>query len=173
MHRITELGREFGLSRSTLLYYDRIGLLRPSLRTRANYRIYSEPDRARLARICLYREAGLNLEDIQALLATGQGQSADILLNRWQALGEEIRQLQGKQRLLADMLHMKATGWQVATVDKATWVAMLRAAGVSEAAMDAWHAEFESRAPEAHCAFLASLGISEAEIQKIRADART
>ena len=65
-----------------------------------------------------------------------------------------LRLLQAKQRLLADMLQVKARGWKAAAVDKATWVAILRAAGMSEEAMDAWHREFEHRAPEAHHGFL-------------------
>jgi DNA-binding transcriptional MerR regulator len=57
---ISELGRRFGLSRSTLLYYDRIGLLRPSGRSGADYRQYSEDDVQRMERICLFRGSGLS-----------------------------------------------------------------------------------------------------------------
>ena len=38
MYSISKLCREFNLSRSTLLYYDTIGLLTASERTRVNYR---------------------------------------------------------------------------------------------------------------------------------------
>ena len=51
MFLITELAREFGLSRSTLLYYNRIGLLRPAGRSMAGYRLYSTKDRDTLALI--------------------------------------------------------------------------------------------------------------------------
>ncbi len=53
---IGELSRKFELSRSTLRYYDRIGLLPPSGSTAANYRIYTEKDVQRLEKICLYRK---------------------------------------------------------------------------------------------------------------------
>ena len=56
------LGRRFGLSRSALLYYDQIGLLVPSARSSAGYRLYTEEDAQRLERICLFRNAGLALE---------------------------------------------------------------------------------------------------------------
>ncbi len=170
MYRITELGRLFGLSRSTLLYYDRIGLLNPTGRSRANYRSYSEQDRSRLEAICTYRQRGLAIEDIRSLLSRPDA-TTDILRRRLLELDGEISALQAKQRLLADMLQVKARGWEAVRVDKATWVAMLRAAGMSEAAMDAWHREFESRAPEAHLDFLLSLGISEEEASAIRAHA--
>ena len=39
MQTISQAAKKFKLSRSTLLYYDRIGLLRPTERTAAGYRI--------------------------------------------------------------------------------------------------------------------------------------
>src|ERR1044071_7203705 len=68
---ISKLARAFGLSRSTLLYYDRIGLLKPSGRTGAGYRHYSQKDFRRLQRICQFREAGLPLKDIARVLSSG------------------------------------------------------------------------------------------------------
>ena len=65
---IGRLAQRFGLSRSTLLYYDSIGLLTPSERTPANYRIYSDKDIRRMEQIAVYREAGLPLQTIGAML---------------------------------------------------------------------------------------------------------
>jgi MerR family transcriptional regulator, thiopeptide resistance regulator len=172
MYSITRLASAFALSRSTLLYYHRIGLLAPSARTRSNYRQYSETDRERLESICLYRRAGLSLEDIQTLLSAAHDQTAEILQRRLHTLATELQACQAQQRLVAEMLQVKARGWQNPTVDKTLWVTMLRAAGMSEAAMDAWHREFELRAPEAHLAFLLSLGISLEEVELIRAASR-
>jgi DNA-binding transcriptional MerR regulator len=62
------LARRFRLARSTLLYYDRLGLLRPSARKANGYRDYSEADGRRLEHIALYRRAGLPLREIRALL---------------------------------------------------------------------------------------------------------
>lgn len=172
MYRVTELGRIFGLSRSTLLYYDRIGLLSPSIRTGANYRLYSEQDRARLEAICTYRQRGLAIEDIRALLAQPDA-TTTILQRRLLSLDGEIRALQAKQRLLADMLQVKARGWRLSSVDKLAWVAILRSAGMSEAAMDAWHRAFELHSPQAHHDFLLSLGIDEEEVLRIREHSRS
>jgi len=168
MYSISELASAFGLSRSTLLYYHRIGLLAPSARTRSNYRQYSEADREKLQAICSHRQAGLSLEDIRTLLSARQDGTTEILQRRLRSLGNEIRELQAQQRLISNMLQVKALGWHAASVDKSTWVTMLRAAGMNDAAMDAWHREFELRAPEAHQEFLLSLGITEKEARKIR-----
>lgn len=61
---IGELGRQSRLSRATLLYYDRLGLLRPKNRTGANYRLYGPDDVARLQRICFYRAMGIPAAEI-------------------------------------------------------------------------------------------------------------
>ncbi len=168
MYRINELARLFGLSRSTLLYYDRIGLLQPSARSDAGYRLYSDSDRERLAAIHSFRRAGLGVEDIRMVLASADDESTVVLQRRLHEMGRELRELYAKQRLLAGMLRMKGEGGPRKSVDKEMFVSMLRAAGMDEQAMRRLHAEFESREPEAHHAFLLSLGISESEALIIR-----
>lgn len=93
--RITALGRRFGLSRSTLLYYDRIGLLRPSGRSEADYRLYSHADCDRLARICAFREAGLSLDDIAKLLDADTPQGP-ILERRLGEIGQAMTALKAQ-----------------------------------------------------------------------------
>ena len=165
---ITKLARSFGLSRSTLLYYDRMGLLPPSGRTAAGYRCYTDRDRQRLERICDFRQAGLALADIRMLLSSKGKARAKVLERRFRELGNELLDLRSKQHLLAKMLKGMAAGGCPPAVDKDMWVEMLRAAGMDDRAMARWHAEFERRAPEAHQKFLASLGIPEKEILRIR-----
>jgi len=168
MYRITELARQFGLSRSTLLYYDRIGLLSPSGRSDAGYRLYAPADRDRLATICSFRQAGLGIEEIGAILSESANTTVAVLKQRLVAVGEEIHALQTKQRLLAGMLRLQGQGGPIGAVDKEMFVELLRAAGMDDDAMRHLHIEFERRAPEAHHAFLLSLGISEQEAGMIR-----
>lgn len=167
-YTISKIARSFGLSRSTLLYYDRIGLLSPSGRTDSGYRIYTESDRERLERICNLRETGLPLEDIAAILSSGGAPDGVLLEKRLNAIGEEIRDLKAKQGLISRMLKRIASPDDQPKVNKQMWVEMLRAAGMDERGMDNWHAEFERRAPESHHEFLLSLGISEEEALLIR-----
>jgi len=168
MITISQLGRAFGLSRSTLLYYDRIGLLRASGRSRSGYRLYSDRERHQLERIVLFRQAGLSLRDIQAILSSGGKPRARVLENRLREIGGQILDLRNKQRLLSRMLQQVATGTHMPSVDKKMWVAMLRAAGMDDRAMERWHVEFERRAPAAHHEFLLSLGIPQHEVLLIR-----
>jgi DNA-binding transcriptional MerR regulator len=110
MYLIRQLTREFGLSRSTLLYYDRIGLLVPSGRTEAGYRLYSPAGRARLEAICSFRRTGLSIEEIRAVLAEEEDETVFILNHRLRKLGDEVRSLQLKQRLITGMLKAHAAG---------------------------------------------------------------
>ncbi len=168
MYRISELARQFGLSRSTLLYYDRIGLLFPSGRSEANYRRYSASDRDRLESICSLRQAGLDIEGIRTILASAGDDTMAVLQRRLNEIGREIQALQTKQRILAGMLKLNGEGGPKTSVDKEMFVAMLRAAGMDDDDMKRLHAEFERREPEAHHNFLLSLGISEKEALLIR-----
>lgn len=168
MYRITALARQFGLSRSTLLYYDRIGLLQPSGRSEAGYRLYSRDDAEKLKMVCEYKQAGLVIDDIRRMLEKPQQGSSIAIKYRLDELGRQIRGLQSKQRMLADMLAAVTEGNVPAVIDKYVWMEMLRSAGMDEAAMCRWHREFEQRAPQAHQAFLESLGITAEESQQVR-----
>lgn len=168
MYKISQLAEKFGLSRSSLLYYDRIGLLRPSGRSEAGYRLYGQNDAERLQSICAYRDAGLSLEEIATILDNYEVPHRDLLERRMVEIGENIRTLQQQQRLLANMLKIKASDISFAATGKQLWVEMFRAAGMDEAAMWRWHCEFEQRAPEDHHAFLLALEISEKEVLQIR-----
>lgn len=167
-YTISKLARLFGLSRSTLLYYDRIGIFSPSCRTPSGYRIYTEEDRKRLERICTLRQTSVSLADIQTILHSEDKPHTYLLEKRLQEIREEILALKAKQELLSAMLKGVALEGSQPRVDKKMWVEMLQAAGMDEQAMERWHAEFELRAPEAHEDFLLSLGIPNREAQMIR-----
>ena len=165
---ISKLARAFGLSRSTLLYYDRIGLLAPSGRTGSGYRCYSEKDRRRLERICRFREAGLTLKEIRSVLQSGGKPGVQLLEKRMRDSAAAIVEMKNQQRVLARMLSRVAAHSTSVPVDVELWVEMLEAAGMDEKARKRWHSEFEARAPEAHNEFLLSLGIPRDEVAQIR-----
>lgn len=167
-YSISKLARAFGLSRSTLLYYDKIALLAPSQRTGSGYRCYSQKDYRRLERICQFREAGLTLKDIRDVLSSGGKPRARLLDARLRENAASIVNLKSQQRILATMLSRFAAGKATPPVDAELWVEMLDAAGMGPKARKRWHQEFERRAPAAHNEFLLSLGIPEHDAAKIR-----
>lgn len=169
---IGRLARRFGLSRSALLYYDRIGLLRPSRRSGAGYRRYAPADAARLETICQYRAAGVPLAEIAGLLDRPADGAAGVLGRRLRALNGEIAGLRAQQGVIVRLLGRPALRRRAGALDKAGWTALLRAAGLDEEGTWAWHREFEAWSPEGHQDFLASLCLPPAEIARIRARSR-
>ncbi len=67
-----ELSNLTQVSVRTLHHYDKIGLLKPSLRQSNNYRLYSEKDLLQLQQILALKFFGFALSEIKALLA-GKG----------------------------------------------------------------------------------------------------
>jgi len=167
-YSISQIARTCDLSRSTLLYYDRLGLLKPSGRTGSGYRYYTTADQKRLERIGYFREAGLTLKEIRAVLASGGKPGTELLEKRMRETAEHIVGLKNQQRLLARMFRQVASGKRPPAVDRKLWVSMLKAAGMDQNGMHRWHAEFERRAPDAHHEFLLSLGIPAGEVSQIR-----
>ena len=167
-YSISELARACGLSRSTLLYYDRLGLLKPAGRTGSSYRYYTEAEQRNLERINHFRQAGLTLKEIQAVLSSGGKPGARLLERRLRETGDKMAGLKNQQRLLAGMLYQVASGKRPPKVDVKLWVEMLRAAGMDHDGMHRWHSEFERRAPQGHEEFLLSLGLPPHEVEEVR-----
>jgi DNA-binding transcriptional MerR regulator len=65
------VAKRTALSVRTLHHYDAIGLLTPSARSEAGYRLYSVRDLMRLQQVVLLRSVGLSLEEIQQSLSRG------------------------------------------------------------------------------------------------------
>jgi DNA-binding transcriptional MerR regulator len=67
--RIGEVAALAHVTVRALHHYDHIGLLRPSGRSEAGYRLYAGEDLERLQTVLLYKELGFGLGEIRALLA--------------------------------------------------------------------------------------------------------
>ena len=169
MYSISRLARQFNLSRSTLLYYAKIGLLKASGRSPSNYRIYSEADRVRLEQICMYRQMGISLLEIKEILNSKKENTvSEILKNRLKDLNGEIQDLRNQQQVIISILKSDAISEPRDRMNKKEWTSLLRAAGLDDVGMHKWHAEFEKQHPQEHQNFLESLGISKKEIKQIR-----
>ncbi|MFZ5967215.1 MAG: MerR family transcriptional regulator [Bacillota bacterium] len=172
MYTIGQLCKRFCLSRSTLLYYDSIGLLKASKRTDSNYRKYSEDDVKRLETICTYRQAGVPLEDIKRILNAQEHTVSFLLEKRLNDLNEGLKQIRNQQQIIVKLLKNEELSKKVGMINKESWVSLLRAAGLTDDHMDKWHAEFEKMSPNGHQEFLESLGIPDEEIKGIRGFSR-
>jgi DNA-binding transcriptional MerR regulator len=166
------MARRHGLSRSTLLYYDRIGLLKPRARTPSGYREYTDRDDDRLRQICLYRRTGLSLADIRRLLDRPRRELAAALERQLFELSAQIEALHERQRMIVGLLEKPRLLERAGVMTRETWTNLLRASGFSEEDMRRWHRDFERLEPRRHQRFLEFLGIPKGEIRSIRAWSR-
>ncbi|WP_205353100.1 MerR family transcriptional regulator [Janibacter anophelis] len=65
---VGQVAETFGVTVRTLHHYDEVGLLHPSERTQAGYRLYTGADLERLSTIVVYRRLDFALEEIADLL---------------------------------------------------------------------------------------------------------
>ena len=68
MLKIGELAQRAGISRDTLRFYEKHGLITPSNRTDSGYRLYSKSDVLRISFILSAKEVGFTLNEIHQLL---------------------------------------------------------------------------------------------------------
>ncbi|CAK16045.1 MerR family transcriptional regulator [Pseudomonas entomophila] len=139
MYRISELAALVGLSRSTLLYYEKLGLIRSS-REANGYRRYRDADLQQLRLLQQLQAGGLTLKECQACLEARIDRPA--LLARLRALDEEIAARQQSRELLAAMLGL--------------------------ASMRPWHQALEHQAPGAHLAWLRKQGFNEKQALRLK-----
>ncbi len=172
MYTIGKLAAGFNLSRSALLYYDSIGLLKPSARTKSEYRQYSEEDKRRLEQICKYRRAGLELKEIKRVLDSPESNLTQALERRLDELNEEIARLRNQQRFILGILKSDQYYEHIDVMNAETWISLLAATGFSAEDMLQWHTEFERLAPEKHREFLEFLCLPDEDIERIRSSAR-
>jgi DNA-binding transcriptional MerR regulator len=116
----------------------------------------------------VYREAGLSLADILALLNRPETDATSVLKRRLIELDAEISRIRDHQRAIFRLLKSNTMHRREEMITKEKWVDVMRRAGFSEEDMHRWHAEFEKSAPEEHQEFLEFLHIPADEIRAIR-----
>ncbi|UPR59102.1 MerR family transcriptional regulator [Vibrio sp. ED004] len=139
MYRISELAELVGLSRSTLLYYGKLGLIEAQ-RQNNGYRLYSEKDLQRVRLLQQLQAGGLTLKECQACLDAKIERS--LLENRLKQLDEELLQKQQSRDLLAAML--------------------------GESGLEEWHESMDKLAPDAHLDWLIKQGFDEKQALRLK-----
>jgi len=169
MLTVSKLARACGLSRTAVLYYESIGLLRPHARSSAGYRLYGDAELERLRAICTYRRAGLGIRDIRELVDQPSRRGASgVLYRRLEEISREMETLREHQGAILQLLAGAGQLGKRKAMTKQKWTAIMREAGFSEDDMHRWHVVFERTAPADHEQFLQFLHIPPAEIAAIR-----
>ncbi|MER7283903.1 MerR family transcriptional regulator [Dactylosporangium sp. NPDC000244] len=102
-----------------LHHWDDIGLARPSLRTTAGYRLYTAADLERLQRIVVYREIGLGLDGIRAVLDDPAADVPGALRAQRTQIAERIDRLQRLSAGLDRMIDAHERGLLLTTEQQA------------------------------------------------------
>ncbi len=97
-YRTSEIAKISGVSARTLRYYDEIDLLKPNKVDDNGYRIYTDNEVDKLQMILLYREMGMPLEEIRALISSDD-------FDKEKALESHLITLFEKKTLLEKMIY--------------------------------------------------------------------
>ena len=109
---IGQLAREAGVAATALRYYEREGVLAPTVRSRAGYRLYSQQAVEQLGFIRSAQAVGFTLDDIRALMGLDGASDKmsrkdvqELIEKRLGELAERMRDLRRVQAALAKALH--------------------------------------------------------------------
>lgn len=139
MYLISEVANKVGVSRTALLYYEKLKII-TSKRSSNGYRVYSEIDIQRIKLLQLLMAAGLTLKECKACLEAEVDR--ELLEDRLKGLDEEISQKQRSRVLLAALLGYEDP--------------------------ESWHVEASKLAPDAHLDWLVKQGFNEKEALRLK-----
>lgn len=122
MLKVGELAERVGLTVRTLHHYDSIGLLRPSARSDAGYRLYDRNDVARLQQIQALRKFGMALADIGAYLDSPDASPLAIIDAQLSSLDQQIEQA---ARMREQLMRLRAQLASGEAPELATWLTTL------------------------------------------------
>jgi MerR family transcriptional regulator, thiopeptide resistance regulator len=99
-YTVGDVSKMAHVSVRTLHHYDELGLVKPSSRTEAGYRLYTPRDLERLQQVLFHRELGFSLEDIARMLADPAFDRRRALMTQRSLLAERAEQA----RALVDLI---------------------------------------------------------------------
>jgi MerR family transcriptional regulator, thiopeptide resistance regulator len=126
MFKVSEFAEKAGVTVRTLHHYDRLGLLKPSGRTEAGYRLYGDRDFARLQQIVTLKFIGLPLKDIKALIDRNELDMAGTLRLQRELLSGKRRQVEAAMRAI------DAAERSIASNGELDWIALKKIIEVLE-----------------------------------------
>lgn len=111
LYHAQEFAKRTGTTVRTLHHYDRLGLLTPSRRTPAGFRLYGDRDLERLQQIAVLKFIGLPLKDIQRLLDQRHADLAETLGTQRKVLAEKRRHIDAAIQAIDDAgVRLRAAG---------------------------------------------------------------
>jgi DNA-binding transcriptional MerR regulator len=166
VYTISHLAEMYGVSRSTLLYYDAQGLFSASRRSAAGYRLYSEEDGLRLKAIRDLRGLGVPVQRIRGYLAEPDKGTTSILLQRILDINDQIGTLRDQQQAVLSLVEAEGTLRGIRTHRKKS-AELVSEVGITEKNYQQVHRSFEKASPESHRRFLKHLGFTASQVARL------
>ncbi|TLW93909.1 MerR family transcriptional regulator [Saccharomonospora piscinae] len=117
MFTIGELSRRTGLPVKTIRFYSDEGLLPPTDRTRAGYRLYDTRALARLELVRTLRELGIGLAEIRAVLGRAR-RLPELAAKHVEVLDEQIHVLRTRRAVLRAVMKRQSEPDEVRLMNK-------------------------------------------------------
>ena len=105
MRTVKEIADLTGISVRTLHYYDEIGLLKPTSKSDAGYRLYDDKALETLQQILFFREFDISLKEIKAAIQNPVLEKSQILQMQRKML---VAKMERMERLIARRIPLKS-----------------------------------------------------------------
>ncbi len=99
-YTVGEVAKLAHVSVRTLHHYDHVGIVRPSDRTDAGYRLYTDADLATLQQALFYKELGFGLEEIREMLSDPAFDRREALLAQREMVTAQARRFEAMLGLI-------------------------------------------------------------------------
>ncbi|MDU0314147.1 MerR family transcriptional regulator [Phycicoccus sp. M110.8] len=109
---VGQVADELGVTVRTLHHYDEIGLVEPSERSRAGYRLYTADDLTRLQHVVVYRRLGFGLEEVRLLLDHPEGVEKHLRRQR-AAVAERLEEMRELVAAIDKALEREGSGMRL------------------------------------------------------------
>lgn len=150
MYTVHQVSGMTGVSVRTLHHYDQLGLLKPSQVTQAGYRLYDDAALVRLQSILIYREVGLPLREIKAIMDDPAYDPREALRRQITLLENQRQRLEGIIAFARDMEKKGEIRMDFQVFDKSEQEQLQAEAKAKWGQTDAWQAWEQQGAKHSH-----------------------
>ena len=114
---VGEVSTLLGVSVRALHHWDESGLVHPSRRSDAGYRLYCETDIMRIQQVLVYRQTGMSLADIKAVLDEPGADAVTHLRRQRELLQGQVSRLQQMLLSIDTILDMQQLGGRLSLAE--------------------------------------------------------
>ena len=116
---VGEVSTLLGVSVRALHHWDESGLVHPSQRSAAGYRLYSEADIMRIQQVLVYRQTGMSLANIKAVLDEPGADALTHLRRQRELVQGQISHLQHKLSSIDMVIDIQQLGARISVAEMA------------------------------------------------------